>query len=166
MFSEFLTRTLTRSGNEPDGCGMSTRPDAFSGRGATTTDLNFRRLEVIYQSVLQNKGEKAAMAYAQMVADIPRLTATDFLITLAALESNNWVWDKRLLGSQNGLYAGDAESAFGTVACVLGGMSEVDQTYWIRRDFLAEHKIKVAKKKGERKFRCDHFGNYFDDDNN
>ena len=56
MFNkEYLNKVLTDS-RYGDGCGMSTRPEYYSGRGATTTDLNSDQLKLIYNAIEKNEG--------------------------------------------------------------------------------------------------------------
>ncbi len=143
MFSDFLTRTLTRSFSE-GGCGMSTRPAFYSGRGATTTDLSSHKLDTLYKAIEKHVSKEAAGHFGQMVADLPCLSATDFLLALESLESHHWTWSKELIGHSNGLYAEDFGSGLGTIGSVLGG-DRVDETASIRRNFLDQHKIKLPK---------------------
>lgn len=144
-----------------DNAGMVNRPEYYSGRGAISCDLNDKYLENIYESIKREYGEEAAKNYVQMVADIPKLSATDFLLTLYSLEARDWKWDKRLLGNQKGIYVdGPTDEAkiavgFATIADVFGGMSGRDETIFIRSEFLARHGI---KKHGiEKKLRNTYF---------
>lgn len=160
MFSDFLTRTLTQAARE-GGCGMSTRPEYYSGRGATSTDLSSEKLETLYQAIRRNVNEKAADAFAQMVADIPCLSATDFLLALARLERNAWVWDARLIGMENGIYAGTPEDALFTLFEVVGHGDDHhrDETTSIRWGFLRQHGLKDPKvKPGRRSCYDDPYG--------
>lgn len=123
------------------------------GRGAISCDLNDKILEKVYQAVQREHGEKAAKQFAQMVADVPKLSATDFLLTLYRLEGRNWKWNKRILGNEKGIdfgpdYGDGAREAvaMATIGNVLGGMSERDETHYIRGEFLRRHEIKSPKK--------------------
>ncbi|HYD03478.1 MAG TPA: hypothetical protein VEC16_04215 [Alphaproteobacteria bacterium] len=135
---------------------MSTRPEYFSGRGATLTDLNDEILETIYQKINKNYGKEVAQNYAQMVADLPVLSATDFLLSLYALESNEWKWDKRLThkgGTYLGGRGGDSEmhaSALATIGSTLG--NNRDDTPYIRNNFLMRHKINIESSASERSY--------------
>ncbi|MDP3027250.1 MAG: hypothetical protein Q8N63_06075 [Nanoarchaeota archaeon] len=133
--------------------GMSACPEFYSGRGAIPCDLNDKILEKVYKGVKREHGEKAAKHFTQMVADIPKLSATDFLLTLYRLESRNWRWDKRMLGNEKGIDVGPDYGdgrrtgiALVTIGDVLGGMSERDETSYIRDNFLERHGIKVPQK--------------------
>lgn len=119
--------------------GMSARPGFYSGRGATTSDLNDKILEKVYQGILKNYGQEPAKEFVNMVADIPKLSATDFLLTLYRLEAHEWKWDKRFLGSEKGIYPEDEGSAMATVIDVLYGMNKTDETDYIRGEFLRKH---------------------------
>lgn len=150
MRSEFLVRVLTDSSNPNAngyvaGCGMSTRPSFYSGRGATTTDLSSAKLERIYQAIEHNVGQEAARAFARMVRDIPVLSATDFLLCLERLVAADWRWNKDMLGKENGIYATEMGSALGTVVSVLGGSRDRDETVAIRYDFLLRHDLKEPR---------------------
>lgn len=125
--------------------GMSSRPEYYSGRGATASDLNGDKLEQIYSFIKNEYGKEAAQNYVQMVADIPVLSATDFLLSLYRLEGYDWKWDKKLLGNEQGVYAADEGSAFGTLISGLSGMNRRDETEHIRGRFLEMHGIKAEK---------------------
>jgi hypothetical protein len=132
--------------------GMSARPEFYSGRGAISSDLNDKILENVYQGVRREQGEEAAKQFAQMVADVPKLSATDFLLTLYRLEGLSWKWDKRVLGNERGMDVGPDRDdgsreaiARATIASVLSGMSDIDETSYIRGEFLRRHEIQVPK---------------------
>ena len=57
--------------------GMSARPEFYSGRGAISCDLNDKILEKVHKGVQREHGEEAAKQFVQMVADVPKLSATD-----------------------------------------------------------------------------------------
>ena len=136
MFISKMTKDIRTIVHES---GMSDRPGYYSGRGATLTDLNGDTLEKFYQNIEKSIGEEAAQNFVQMVANIPKLSATDFLLTLYNLERNNWKWDSKLIGNEKGNYAESEGEAMGNVLSVLGGMSERNETYAIRSRFLEEH---------------------------
>ena len=128
--------------------GMSDRPEFYSGRGAILGDINDRILEGVYQGILREHGEYAAQQYVQMVVEIPKLSATDYLLTLYRLEQNNWKWNKDLLGNENGVYIGpdrrdgSRESiAFASLIGTIFGDNSRDETKSIRRQFLERHQI-------------------------
>ena len=132
---------------------MSNRPEYYSGRGAILSDLNDQILERAYKVVKREHGEEAAKQYAQMVADIPKLSATDFLLTFYRLEGNDWKWDKRILGNEKGIDVGPDRGdgsreavAFATIAGALFGDSSRDETEHIRGEFLRRHKIEQPER--------------------
>ena len=91
----------------------------------------------------------AAQNFAQMVADIPILYATDFLSTFYRSESNGWKWDKNLLGKGIGIeigpdnHRGSREKlAYIAVKNVVGGGRTKNETSRIKGNFLARHDIK------------------------
>lgn len=135
--------------------GMVSAPGYYSGRGATTSDLNDRKLEAIYQGIQRGHGVDAANQYAQMVADIPKLSATDFLLTLYTLEARDWKWNKRLLGNERGVYVDgrtDREKmavGLATIGGALFGDNARDETYSIRREFLKRHGIETPESAGK-----------------
>ena len=143
--------------------GMSTRPEFYSGRGAIACDLNDAKLGKIYQGIQREHGEDAAKQFAQMVADIPKLSATDFLVTLYRLEA--YQWDKKLLGDEKGIAIGPdlgdesrEQNAMWGVLGVLLGDNERDETEYIRGEFLKRHGIKTKTKAP----RDNRYGYYWD----
>jgi hypothetical protein len=132
--------------------GMHRRPEYYSGRGAITSDLNSPILEKIYQGIEKQYGKKSANQYVKMVAKIPKLSATDFLLSLSKLESNNWKLKGLNLGRERGVYVDGptdkAKFAVGlfTIAGVFSGGSERDETDFIKGQFLHNHNIKTGKK--------------------
>ncbi len=138
MFSHDLGKILNDA-------GIGTRPGYYSGRGATLADLDSRKLERAYDGIVEKWGREAGTAFVSMVEDMPTLSATDFLLTLAALEAAEFRWDKDLLSKARGVYTSDMGSAVGTVLSVMGGLRERDDTNRIRYDFLLDHGRKVDR---------------------
>lgn len=128
--------------------GMSSRPEYYSGRGAISCDLNDKNLEGIYRGIKKNYGKKEADSYAQMVAKIPVLSATDFLLSLYKLTSHNWKLDKLKFGEEKGIYVdGDTDEqkyvvGMATIVETLCRDSKRDETAYIRSEFLRKHNIK------------------------
>lgn len=144
-FSDFLTRVLTRS-SKSGGCGMSIRPEYYSGRGATTSDLNSEKLTTLFNAIVAVEGERAGKAFTEMVAAIPRLTATDFLITLRRLERNGWIFVPEMIdATSNGTYATDRMTAYLTLLSAMDRPMP-DQTVSIRADFLRARGVKEPRK--------------------
>ena len=133
---------------------MSDRPEFYSGIGAIRSDLDSKKLDTIYQIIKKEYGEDAAQNFAQMVTDIPILSATDFLLNFYRLEGHNWKWDKKLLGNERGIDIGPDYSngrreaiAMATIANSLSGFSERDETPYIRGEFLRKLGINDPKDK-------------------
>jgi hypothetical protein len=83
---------------------------------------------------------------------MPKLTATDFLLTLYSLQSSNWVYNKKpsieaieIGKNKDGEY--DFGSGMAAIAGVLFGDSKRDETYSIRCDFLRSHGRKEKEEK-------------------
>jgi hypothetical protein len=141
-------RTLSKIIND---AGMSTRPEYYSGRGAITCDFNSDILEKIYQGIVESLGTIAGESFIDMVVDMPKLTATDFLLTLYSLQSSNWMYNKKpsidtieIGKNKDGEY--DLGSGMAAIAGVLFGDSKRDETYSIRWGFLRSHGRKVKEK--------------------
>lgn len=62
------------------------RPLAHSGRGATLADLNYQRLQFLWSNIKLYIGPEAAAQMVYMVADLPCLSMTDFLLALYRME--------------------------------------------------------------------------------
>lgn len=127
--------------------GMVNRPEYFCDRGATSSDLNDQILERVYVVINREYGEDVSRQFVQMVADIPVLSATDFLNTLYGFESHGWSWDKNL-ASKGGVDVGpdDGEGSREmickcVVVNVLSGSHRGDETGQIRGHFLARHGV-------------------------
>lgn len=117
--------------------GMSGRPEYYSGRGATMSDLDGDRLYAIYQKIEQELGTRQADAFVTMVEKLKTLSATNFLNALYALERNDWNLtefnesniDLGSDGAERGIIA------FATIAEGLFGCGR-DDTEYIRSSFL------------------------------
>lgn len=140
--------------------GMAARPEYYSGRGATTSDLNAGILEKVYRGVKEAVGEQAARSFVQMVDDIPKLTATDFLLTLFRLEASSWIWTPDRLGLEHGIYAADEGSALGTVLSAMGGMGDRDETDIIKGAFIRDHSKELRADQKERAKEKKHFDRF------
>ena len=123
---------------------MSARPEFYSGRGATLSDLDSQKLEVIYKAIVANVGEEAGKGFVQMVADIPKLSATAFLHALEGLERARFVYTRPAFPPK-GIAFQDVAGAFHTVAVALSHERKEDDTVAIRRDFLRTFKVKEPR---------------------
>lgn len=129
-------------------CGMSGRPEHYSGKVADISDLDSEILEKIYTGIKMAHGINAGEEFVQMVADIPKMSATDFLYNLYNLENNNWNWDKRMTRDESGVYINNKDylskffSGIMTAMSGLYGMHAQDETLYVRGQFLANHGVK------------------------
>lgn len=126
---------------------MSARPEFFSGRGVTSSDMNSSILEMIYGGILKEIGADAARNFVNMVADVS-MAATTFLINLYNLEGNEWVWrgnksdeDIAIEKDNDGNY--DLASGLFSVAAAFTNPRRGVDTDWesnnIRGEFLRRH---------------------------
>lgn len=74
---------------------MSTRPEYYSGRGATTSDLNEQILFGIHKDLKNEFGEDAGNGFVKMIDGIKVLSATAFLNGLYELYYNNWIYNEQ-----------------------------------------------------------------------
>lgn len=74
---------------------MSTRPEFYSGRGATLSDLDEKILFGIHKDLNKKFGKKAGNAFIKMIDGINVLSATAFLNGLYELFHNNWKYNEQ-----------------------------------------------------------------------
>ena len=143
---------------------MSCRPEYYSGRGATLSDLDGNILEDIYQGILKEFGEDAAKNYVNMVADIKVLSATTFLEELYHLFATNWKYMEKETHA-NGISVPKNEDGEYDEASVMSGMVGIfaamsnngrDDTISIKGGFLRAH-----GKKGKNNGTYDNLGNCY-----
>ena len=112
-------------------------------------DLNGRQLEYIYTSIKQYYGDEAAKNFVAMVADLPVLSATDFLLALYRLEAEGWKWNTSMKPRSKGIsFENEGEalcSVTQALANLYSGNSTRDETYSIRGNFLEDHKAELPK---------------------
>jgi hypothetical protein len=129
---------------------MSARPEYYSGRGATISDLNDQILEGIYQGIKKEYGDKPAENFVKMVEDITILSATTFLQELYDLFNCNWKYKKKkqhaigitIQKNENGEY--DEGSITQGIVSIFSAIlnSDRDDTNIIKGHFLRIHGIK------------------------
>jgi len=131
---------------------MSTRPEYFSGRGATRTDLDGEKLFAIQRGIKEKFGEDAAKNFAIMVSEIKVLSATTFLQELYRLEGFGWKYTDQYKESETGIEVpknddGEYSAAMGMLG-VNNAMASYgnDDTYSIRHHFLMVNKIEPRHK--------------------
>lgn len=128
-------------------CGVSCKPEHYSGRGADVNDLNSKTLEKIYTGIKKIYGESAAKQYVKMVSNIPVITTTDFLINLYRLEQNEWNWHSLMLYNGQGVYVNNKNnsskfaSGIMTMMGAMNNIKERDDTKYIKWKFLRDHGI-------------------------
>lgn len=129
---------------------MSTRPEYYSGRGATLSDLDGNILEGIYQGILKEYGKNAAKNFVKMVADIKVLSATTFLQELFQLFYNDWKYVKKEKHANGIAIQKNDEGEYDESSIMSGAMSIFavmnnngrDDTERIKGYFLKIHGIK------------------------
>jgi hypothetical protein len=138
---------------------MSARPEYYSGRGATMSDLDSQILEGIYKGIKKEYGKDAAESYVKMVDGIKVLSATTFLNQLYSLFYNGWKCES-MYKDESGISIpkdenGEYDSLIGMIS-VFGAMSNNrDETQSIKGSFCQSHGIKPKEQ-----YAYDRMGNY------
>ncbi len=132
---------------------VNVRPEYYSGRGATTSDLDGTKLEGIYQGIKSKFGEKAAESYVKMVDGMKVMSATAFLNELYSLSYSDWKYKKKK-SSESGISVkknknGQYDVTHGMVSMLSAMMNNGDETRIIKWRFCRNHGIK-AKSRYER----------------
>lgn len=130
---------------------MSTRPEYYSGRGATTSDLNHNILVGIHAGLKKEFGDKAAKAFVKMVDGIKVMSATTFLQELYRLYYNRWKYTPEkedesgihIPKDDNGDYDTQA-GVFGVMEAMMGG-NRHDDTMAIKLRFLMDNGVKMQR---------------------
>lgn len=141
---------------------MSTRPEYYSGRGATLSDLNSEILQGIYLGIKKEFGDKAAENYVKMVVGIKVLSATTFLNELYSLYYKDWKYRTKK-SDESGIAIqknenGDYDPTHGMLS-IFGLLSnnDRDDTQQIKGSFCRTHNIK-PKVMAHRKALLDAWG--------
>lgn len=136
--------------------GMSGRPEFYSGRGATTSDLDGNRLYAIYQKIEQELGSRQAEAFVSMVKELKVLSATNFLNALYALEENDWNLTQF---NESNIDVGPEEEGRGLIALATVAESLFycgrDDTEYIRSSFLSKIGFEREQRERQRLWCCD-----------
>jgi hypothetical protein len=124
--------------------GMDERPEYYSGRGATLTDLTPKHLQKIHGLINKEHGEEAAQNFVEMIANMKDLAASNFLTCLYHLEAMGW----RYGGFQSDLAGGVAiaknrDGRYNTDSGIQGILAAIhsrgrDETEEIRQPFLED----------------------------
>lgn len=134
---------------------VSARPEYYSGRGATTSDLTGEMLEKLYKAVLRHHGAEAAKSFVQMVFEIDVLSMTYFLNRFAQLQG--WGWKlppakktERLDHTDVGDHESSRGPAFATMAQLASGSDRRrDDTLAICGSFLRRHQEEITATEDE-----------------
>lgn len=146
--------------------GMSDRPEYYSGRGATTSDLDGDKLYAIYQKITKELGTKQADAFVTMVKKLKTLSATNFLNSLYTLERCEWAENISFHESNIDIGPdgpGREAIAFATLAEALSGGSHTrrDDTEYIKSSFLRKVGFERGPREREREYVVErNFGRY------
>lgn len=142
-----------------DSVGMSCRPEYYSGRGPTPSDLDSRMLERMFKAILEHNGKAAAESFVDMVASLKSASATAFLRNFYDLERRGWIWPVGMAADpQDYDLGGDREAlggvAVGTALSTLfrvSGNDEGASDRVVRGQFLRSHGYKLDESKRWRK---------------
>jgi len=129
---------------------MSTRPEYYSGRGATISDLDGNILEGIHKGIEADYGKDAAQNFVLMVADIKVLSATTFLEELYQLFCNNWKYKTKSKHASGIAVAKDEDGEYNMLSGMMGMMAAFsagsrDDTQRIKGGFLHAHGVKAKE---------------------
>lgn len=131
--------------------GMSARPSYYSGRGATISDLDSKKLEKIHEQIAADVSADAAANFVKMVENMESMNATDFLNNCFVLEANEYKWNTES-APKFGFEIDKDESGTHSVAqgmmYIAAAMSRGvrDDTQQIRGDFLRRHSISAPER--------------------
>lgn len=123
---------------------MSGRPEYYSGRGAITSDLNSKLLEMVCRGVKAEYGDEAAANFVQFVYDHGKLSATAFLTDFYSFVSRECVHIPKEHKAIDEIGIGpdddsrEMNAMLGMMAFI-GGGSDRDETEAIRYDFIFQH---------------------------
>lgn len=121
-------------------CKMSTRPEYYSGRGATMSDLTGEILFKIHNRIQEDFGARPGKAFVKLVESIKVLSATAFLNGLYDLYRNNWKLPKQqpsgisVQKNEDGSY-NEAHGMVGITSALF--YCDRDDTQRIKSHFLA-----------------------------
>ena len=136
--------------------GMCDRPEYYSGRGATTSDLDGDKLYAIYQKITQELGANPADAFVTMVKKLKTLSATNFLNSLYTLERYDWTENVSFHESDIDVGPdgpGREVIAFATLAeALFGSHSRCDDTELIKASFLRKVEFERGPREREREY--------------
>ncbi len=123
---------------------LSTRPDYYSGRRASTSDLTTEMLHKLYLFIKTEGGDEAAKNYVQMIADLKDMMATRFLESLYNLAWSNWKWKKGLSGST---VAAEKDNEMSMIIGLMSVMGSTDNELYGMTDSIREPFLKSRMSK-------------------
>jgi len=109
-------------------------PTYYSGRDATTSDLDGEKLFIIYTKIREHHGEKSANAFVSMVKSMKELSATAFLTSLEIFEMNKWKFAGKV--STSNIAIKNKENAEATMLQSFAKNFQTGNTQKIRNSFL------------------------------
>jgi hypothetical protein len=126
---------------------LNPHPEFYSARGARMSDLDSDILEMVWKGVRNEHGEGAAARFVRFVERFPSLSATAFLNGFYSFVAGGCVDPKTPRKDSDDLdvgpdTGGPHRAAIGmfSAAMALSGMGQVDETTFIRLDFLNNHR--------------------------
>jgi hypothetical protein len=115
---------------------MASSPGHYSGRRATTSDLNIDLLNKIADGIKKDYGVSAHDSFVKMVWSMPSLAATAFLSNLYELEAANWDLSNALLSNDKNFVESQTEAEGAVLQTIFNlKFDQPDQTEYIRRNF-------------------------------
>ena len=114
---------------------MSERPGYTSGRGATISDLDSKKLSFIYDRIRNNISKEASNNFIDMVQDLRVASCTGFLNALYSLEYSDWKYTKNSDRDVSDIHVENEGEGIGTILAKISG-SNRDETLQIVGDFL------------------------------
>ena len=142
---------------------LSPRPEYYSGRGATLSDLNSDMLEMVYEGVKAEAGDEAAKQFVQLVADFDKLSATAFLNDFYGFWYRGCVHVSRKHSTMDELDVGPDDGhrevvGMGAMLSAMSGMIDCDETSSIRGPFLQKHRGEYKRSEKEERYEYNNFG--------
>ena len=153
---------------------MSARPEAYSGRGVTTTDLDDQKLQKFADGLRTEFGEDSVRDFVRFIADIDRLSATNFLnqfFLYYSPQGFKYTPRKIEVNRINDVVCQDEQGEFDVESTMLGMFAfmgnkrtpeqESEMTESIRTGFLRRYEEFLTDEQRER--RSQMVSNMFDD---
>ena len=136
---ENLVRGWTSSGRQ-----LIMNPGYYVGRPPTTSDIDTRTLEGIYQGIKATKGDAAAKKFVRFVNKLDDLSATNFVLTFQKFwEGGCKEIDIELSKATRSDVVSSREQSFAQLATALAGRKKAigdlkREHVAIKKDFIAQ----------------------------